>query len=70
MPAFRALVHQAFGRRRKTLRNALLPGRDPRRLDAAFNAAEVDPRRRAESLAVAEFVRLWRALNRAGGAIQ
>jgi len=59
-PLFR-LVAAAFGQRRKTLRNALragLPGLAPRRLEEALAALGIDPRRRAETLAPADFVRL------------
>ncbi|MGE0383805.1 MAG: 16S rRNA (adenine(1518)-N(6)/adenine(1519)-N(6))-dimethyltransferase RsmA [Gammaproteobacteria bacterium] len=48
------LVSAAFGKRRKTLRNALAGLAGP----AAFEAAGIDPSRRAETLSVAEFVRL------------
>ncbi|MFP4130298.1 MAG: 16S rRNA (adenine(1518)-N(6)/adenine(1519)-N(6))-dimethyltransferase RsmA [Halorhodospira sp.] len=48
------LVAAAFGARRKTLRNSLKGLVPP----AAIEAAGVDPARRAEDLAVADFVRL------------
>ena len=55
-PTFRAIVKAAFGQRRKTLRNALKPlGRDH---DAAFAAAEIDGRRRGETLSIEELARL------------
>jgi len=56
----RTLVHAAFGRRRKTLGNALSAAglADA----AALRAAGVDPGRRAEALAPAEFVALAAAL--------
>jgi 16S rRNA (adenine1518-N6/adenine1519-N6)-dimethyltransferase len=55
------VVKAAFGKRRKTLRNAL--ARSDLQLDPATSArllaeAQIDPMRRAESLSVAEFVRL------------
>jgi 16S rRNA (adenine1518-N6/adenine1519-N6)-dimethyltransferase len=56
---FRALVKAAFAQRRKTLWNALktLPGgRD------ALGRAGIDPQRRGETLSVAEFAALERAL--------
>ncbi len=54
---FAAIVRDAFGQRRKTLRNAL-----SRLLDArAIAAAGVDPQARAEQLAVTDFVRLANA---------
>ena len=56
---FRALVKAAFGLRRKTLWNALkhfAGGRE------ALQKAGIDPQRRAETLTVAEFASLERAL--------
>jgi 16S rRNA (adenine1518-N6/adenine1519-N6)-dimethyltransferase len=51
---FADLVRQAFGQRRKTLRNALSG-----RVDApGLEAAGIDPGARAETIAVADFVRL------------
>src|SRR5690606_5820663 len=51
---FAAVVRDAFGQRRKTLRNAL-----SRQCDApTIRAAGIDPQARAEQLAVADFVRL------------
>ena len=60
-PHLFSVVRAAFGYRRKTLRNALadvVPA-------AAFEAANVDPQRRGETLSVAEFV----ALADAAGAV-
>jgi 16S rRNA (adenine1518-N6/adenine1519-N6)-dimethyltransferase len=51
---FAAIVRAAFGQRRKTLRNALQPVCTPEQIEAAG----IDPRLRAEQLAVADFVRL------------
>jgi 16S rRNA (adenine1518-N6/adenine1519-N6)-dimethyltransferase len=51
---FECLVRQAFGQRRKTLRNALRGLID----EAGFGRARIDPTLRAETLAVADFVRL------------
>ena len=51
---FAAVVRDAFGQRRKTLRNALSRLCD----EAAIRGAGVDPQARAEQLAVADFVRL------------
>jgi 16S rRNA (adenine1518-N6/adenine1519-N6)-dimethyltransferase len=56
---FRALVKAAFSQRRKTLWNALKSfpgGRD------ALQAAGIDPQRRAETLSVAEFASIERAI--------
>lgn len=57
---FRAVVKAAFAQRRKTLWNALKPlpgGRE------ALERAGVDPQRRGETLSVAEFATLERALS-------
>ena len=58
---FAKVVQAAFGQRRKTLRNALSGSALP--LDAAaaetlLAAADIDSRRRAETLSVAEFAAL------------
>ncbi len=59
---FRSVIRSAFGKRRKTLRNSLLGASglaiDAARIDAALSAARIDPRRRAETLSIAEFIRL------------
>jgi 16S rRNA (adenine1518-N6/adenine1519-N6)-dimethyltransferase len=62
---FRRLVKAGFAQRRKTLRNALEAARiaEPGRLLAALAAAGIDPARRGETLTVAE----WAALDRALG---
>jgi 16S rRNA (adenine1518-N6/adenine1519-N6)-dimethyltransferase len=61
---FRALVKGGFGQRRKTLRNALEAARiaPAERLEAALAAAGVDPRRRGETLSLAEWAALERGL--------
>ncbi len=61
---FRALVKAGFGQRRKTLRNALEAARlaPAERLEAAFAAAGIDPRRRGETLTLAEWAALERGL--------
>jgi len=56
--AFARLVAQAFSQRRKTLRNSLRP----LLAEAAIRACGLDPERRPEQLAVADFVRLANAL--------
>ncbi len=66
-PTFRNLVHAAFQARRKTLRNALLQGRDTdiKKIDSILSRAEIDGRRRGETLSVEEFDRLsteWESL--------
>jgi 16S rRNA (adenine1518-N6/adenine1519-N6)-dimethyltransferase len=64
------LIKTAFGKRRKTLRNALLKstlGLDADSTARVLAAAGIDPCRRAETLAVEDFIRLERAY-RGGGA--
>jgi 16S rRNA (adenine1518-N6/adenine1519-N6)-dimethyltransferase len=62
-PTFARVVAAAFGQRRKTLRNALAEVMDA----AAIAAAGVDPQARAETLAVADFARLARAVTPSSG---
>jgi 16S rRNA (adenine1518-N6/adenine1519-N6)-dimethyltransferase len=62
------VVKAAFGKRRKTLRNALLGGNlefgdEP--ISAALELAGIDPKRRAETLSVNEFVTLSSFLKKA-----
>ncbi len=65
---FFALVRVAFAQRRKTILNNLkaasraLESTQP--LEAALEAASVAPQRRAETLSIAEFAALFRALDR------
>ena len=60
------VVKCAFAHRRKTLRNSLLagnlPGLTPESLDIALENADIEPRRRPESLDLEEFLRLADAL--------
>ena len=61
------VVKAAFGKRRKTLRNALLGsnlefGDEP--ISAALELARIDPQRRAETLSVNEFVTLSNILKK------
>lgn len=59
------VVAAAFGQRRKMLKNALLNsslGFSGHQLSTAFGEAQIDPKRRAETLSVQEFVRLSNAL--------
>ena len=62
MPSLLAVARAAFGQRRKMLRSALQRIGERRQsaevVEAACQAAGVDPRRRGEDLAVAEFARL------------
>ena len=58
-----AVIDAAFAQRRKTIRNSMAArGFDKNVLDAAFTAADIDPRARAETLAPADFVRLADAI--------
>jgi 16S rRNA (adenine1518-N6/adenine1519-N6)-dimethyltransferase len=61
---FRRLVKAGFAQRRKTLGNALRAGRvaEPEALAAALDIARVDAGRRAETLTIAEWAALERAL--------
>lgn len=63
--AFFRLAAAGFGQRRKTLANSLAAGlarpREP--VVAALTAAGIDPRARAERLAVPDWLRLYRAVN-------
>jgi 16S rRNA (adenine1518-N6/adenine1519-N6)-dimethyltransferase len=55
------VVQAAFGQRRKTMRNAISAGLlplDRKAAESLLQASEIDPRRRAETLCVAEFVML------------
>jgi 16S rRNA (adenine1518-N6/adenine1519-N6)-dimethyltransferase len=60
------VVQAAFGQRRKTMRNALSAGLLPLDAPAAevvLNASHIDPRRRAETLSVEEYVVLTNQLH-------
>ncbi len=62
---FRKVVKAAFSQRRKTLLNSLQSDRelgDTAHVRAALAAAGIEPTRRAETLGIAEFARLARAL--------
>jgi 16S rRNA (adenine1518-N6/adenine1519-N6)-dimethyltransferase len=65
------VVKAAFSHRRKTLRNSLLasnlPRVESRLLDAALEEADIEPRRRPESLGLQEFLRLAKALELVNG---
>jgi 16S rRNA (adenine1518-N6/adenine1519-N6)-dimethyltransferase len=65
--SFRHLVRAAFGKRRKTLRNALIGGRlgvTPDAIDAALAKEGIDGKRRPETLSVREFATLAASLKR------
>jgi 16S rRNA (adenine1518-N6/adenine1519-N6)-dimethyltransferase len=59
---YSVVVHAAFGQRRKTLRNALRALFDEDGVDAALTATSIDGVRRGETLDLAEFAALARAL--------
>jgi 16S rRNA (adenine1518-N6/adenine1519-N6)-dimethyltransferase len=63
---FRKIVKAAFSQRRKTLSNALRSVAPKDVLMGAFQATGIDPIRRGETLSVAEFAGLERALAEAG----
>jgi 16S rRNA (adenine1518-N6/adenine1519-N6)-dimethyltransferase len=60
------VIQAAFGQRRKTLKNALSAGLSPipgPEIEQLLRQAGIDPIRRAETLSVAEFVRLSNMLS-------
>jgi len=59
---YSAVVHAAFGQRRKTLRNALRAVFDEAAVDAALAATGIDGGRRGETLDISEFGALAAAL--------
>jgi 16S rRNA (adenine1518-N6/adenine1519-N6)-dimethyltransferase len=59
---YAAVVHAAFGQRRKTLRNALRAAFDAEAVDAALERTGIAGVRRGETLDIAEFARLADAL--------
>lgn len=58
----RAVVHAAFGQRRKTLRNALRAVYADEAVQAALAAVGIDGGRRGETLSLVEFAALARAI--------
>lgn len=58
LPDLMRVVQQAFSQRRKTLRNSLGSGWGKAEATAALEASDIDPRRRAETLDLDDFVRL------------
>jgi 16S rRNA (adenine1518-N6/adenine1519-N6)-dimethyltransferase len=65
---FFRLVRAGFGQRRKQLRNALVSGSGyvVAQVDAALEKAEIDPRRRAQTLSLEEWAALTQAMNALG----
>lgn len=59
---YSAVVHAAFGQRRKTLRNALRAVFDEAAVDAALAATKIDGVRRGETLDIAELAAVAAAL--------
>jgi 16S rRNA (adenine1518-N6/adenine1519-N6)-dimethyltransferase len=59
---YSAVVHAAFGQRRKTLRNALRAVFDEAAVDAALAATAIDGGRRGETLDIPEFASLAEAI--------
>lgn len=59
---YRAVVHAAFGQRRKTLRNALRAVYRDDAVDGALAASAIDGGRRGETLSLVEFAALARAM--------
>ena len=59
---YSAVVHAAFGQRRKTLRNALRAVFDEAAVDAALASTGIDGVRRGETLDIAEFAALTAAI--------
>ena len=59
---YSAVVHAAFGQRRKTLRNALRAVFDAAVVDSALAATGIDGGRRGETLDISEFGALARAI--------
>jgi 16S rRNA (adenine1518-N6/adenine1519-N6)-dimethyltransferase len=59
---YSAVVHAAFGQRRKTLRNALRAVFEEAAVDAALRSTQIDGGRRGETLEIAEFAALAEAL--------
>lgn len=61
---FTTVVRAAFQARRKTLRNALVQALGVEITDAALAAAEIDGKRRGETLSIEEFARLAAGVRR------
>ena len=64
---FKKVVKSAFGKRRKTLFNALKSlGMESGELEKALKSCDIDPKRRGETLSLEEFVKLTGCLLRPG----
>jgi 16S rRNA (adenine1518-N6/adenine1519-N6)-dimethyltransferase len=68
LPSFRAVVRAAFGRRRKTLANALAGslGCEREEIETVLRAQGIEPARRGETLSAQDFVGLARAVKHRG----
>lgn len=64
LPLLRSVVRAAFGKRRKTLANALAGSlkKGKEEMEEYLREEGIDPRRRGETLSVEEFIRLAQAL--------
>jgi 16S rRNA (adenine1518-N6/adenine1519-N6)-dimethyltransferase len=64
-PTFFRVVRAGFGQKRKQLRNSISSGLglDSESANALFDAAAIDPRRRAETLSLEEWAALTRAFS-------
>lgn len=62
-PTFERLVRTLFQQRRKTVANALKPLVPTGQADAILRAADIDPRRRPETLSLDDLARLAHRLN-------
>jgi 16S rRNA (adenine1518-N6/adenine1519-N6)-dimethyltransferase len=67
-PFLMRLIRAAFSQRRKTLRNALVKsgafGAPAEAVLAAFEEADIDPGRRAETLSLADYAALAKGVHR------
>jgi 16S rRNA (adenine1518-N6/adenine1519-N6)-dimethyltransferase len=70
LPLLRSVVRAAFGKRRKTLANALggLLKKGKEEMEQCLRKEGIDPRRRGETLSVEEFIRIAQALKVGGSA--
>ncbi|MBT3182478.1 MAG: ribosomal RNA small subunit methyltransferase A [Deltaproteobacteria bacterium] len=61
---FKKVVKAAFGKRRKTIRNSLLGAKFKAEvIDASLFSSDIDPKRRAETLSINEFIELSRHIS-------
>jgi len=61
-PIFEKLVKRGFSQRRKMMLKLLKQDWDPARLEAAYSAAAVDPKDRAEAVSLEQFITMTRTL--------